>query len=178
MIRVPVLALAAVVIATALASPASAQHSRSMPVRVDAMPVNLSGPRFGITFLPPALSDSIGSRMNRKIQPVISQFGWQVETRLFTADTGLTVLTEMVGLVGGLEQGIALPSGSWLVGLRGSGGTEVAVGPNISAAGAGLAIAGGIDNHSGDVNFPVNMAVVMGRGGMRLSLLVGFTWEH
>ncbi|MCA1656493.1 MAG: hypothetical protein LC713_02075, partial [Actinobacteria bacterium] len=86
----------------AIASPAAAQgHDHS--ARIYRMPANLSGPRFGLTVLPAQLVDTISSRFDHKIQPVISQFGWQFETQLFTADSGMTVLTELVGLVGGLE---------------------------------------------------------------------------
>lgn len=131
----------------------------------------LSGPRIGVT----AITGSNADRVRElDIYPVITQFGWQFETELFRSTTGLSAVTEFVPLVGGLEQGQFLPSLSWLVGLRTSGGAELAVGPNLSPAGFGLAFAGGVTHRTGELNLPVNLAVVPSRGGLRISLLSGF----
>lgn len=52
---------------------------------------------------------------------------------------------------------------------------EVSVGPNVSLAGTGYAVAVGMNTPLGDVNLPLNVASVFGRGGPRVSLLAGFT---
>jgi hypothetical protein len=112
---------------------------------------------------------------NIELRPTISQFGWQFEKQFFVKDGGVAVLNEWVVLVGGLDQGIALPSLSWMVGMRTANGTELGVGPNVSASGVALAIAAGTTLRAGFLNVPVNFAVVPSRQGMRISFLTGFS---
>lgn len=76
--------------------------------------------------------------------------------------------------VGGLEQGVTLPSLTWLVGLRSAGGAEFGLGPNVTPAGVALALAGGVTFRSGALNVPVTFAVVPSKAGMRVSMLTGF----
>jgi hypothetical protein len=140
--------------------------------QISASSDKLSGPRIGVT----AITGSNATRIRDELDvyPVVTQFGWQFETELFRSTTGLSAVTEFVPLVGGLEQGQFLPSLSWMVGLRTSGGAEFAVGPNLSPAGFGLAFAGGVTYRTGELNLPVNLAVVPSRGGLRISVLGGF----
>jgi hypothetical protein len=134
----------------------------------------LSGPRVGVTVVTGSNADRM--RDEHDLHPVITQFGWQFETQLFaTPDGSVAALTEVIPLVGGLEQGAVIPSISWLVGLRTANGTEIGVGPNLSLAGAGLAFAGGVTASVGDLNLPLNVALVPSRGGVRFSVLGGFT---
>ena len=69
--------------------------------------------------------------------PTISQFGWQFEHEFYSKQDGPTVLNEWVFLLGGLDQGVAIPSLNWLVGLRTKEGTEFGIGPNITPARCG-----------------------------------------
>lgn len=135
--------------------------------------VNLSGPRFGLTLLGPGVVDALADR-GIKVGPHISQFGWQLERQFFTRDSGVTAISEWVVLVGGLEQGVVLPSLSWLVGVRTRDGAEFGIGPNITPAGAALALAAGVTFRTGALNVPLNVAVVPGRSGTRVSILSGF----
>jgi hypothetical protein len=107
--------------------------------------------------------------------PVVTQFGWQFETPLFRAESGLTGVSEWIPLVGGLERGLLLPSLTFLVGVRTPAGLELGLGPNISATGAAYAITAGFNNQTGGVNVPVNVAAVLGQDGPRVSLLIGMT---
>ena len=77
--------------------------------------------------------------------------------------------------MGGLEQNVAIPSLSWMVGLRTANGTEFGVGPNLTAAGWSLAFAAGTTLRTGFLNVPFNVAVVPSRNGMRVSFLTGFS---
>ena len=108
------------------------------------------------------------------LNPFLTQFGWQFETRIFRLASGTAGLVEFVPLIGGLEQGKFIPSLSALVGLRGPKGFEFGLGPNVTPASAGIVLAVGTSFKVEDVNFPVNLAVVPGNGGVRFSLLVGF----
>jgi hypothetical protein len=135
-------------------------------------PVSLSGPRFGVTVVTGSIVDRLREEID--VAPIFTQFGWQFEKAFAFQGTGLTVVNEWVLLAGGLEQGVFLPSLTWLVGMRSAGGTEFGVGPNLSGAGVGLAIAGGVTLRFGELNIPINLAVVPSRGGMRFSMLSGF----
>ncbi|GAA4368108.1 hypothetical protein GCM10023185_40560 [Hymenobacter saemangeumensis] len=135
--------------------------------------VQLSGPRLGVTYLTQGVADKIGEKVPG-LSPVLSQFGWQFETRLFRMPNGVSGLLEVIPLVAGLEQGKFLPSISGILGMRGAKGLEFGVGPNLTPLGTSVVLAVGTSFRSNGINFPVNLAVVPGNGGARISLLVGF----
>lgn len=135
--------------------------------------VNLSGPRVGLTFLSDGVVRALKDRTIDVSSP-ISQFGWQFEKKFVSQEGGITAVSEWVVLVGGLEQSLVLPSVSWLAGLRMKNGAEFAIGPNLTPAGAALAIAAGVTFRRGALNFPVNVAVVPSKSGLRVSVLTGF----
>jgi hypothetical protein len=105
----------------------------------------------------------------------VSQFGWQFEKQFFARDSGVTMVTEWIGLLGGLEQSVALPSLSWLVGIRTRDGAEFGIGPNITPAGTALVFATGMTFRTSAVNVPVNVAVVPSKSGTRVSIMTGFS---
>src|SRR5499427_10415218 len=73
-----------------------------------AKEADLSGPRFGLTLLSDGVVDELAKR-DIEVGPHISQFGWQFERQFFTKGGGpVTMVSEWVALVGGLEQGVAL----------------------------------------------------------------------
>jgi hypothetical protein len=139
--------------------------------------MDLAGPRFGVTFLSHGVRDTLGER-GADLGLAISQFGWQKEKRFLSSPAGWTGVTEWVLLFGGVDQGTVIPSLSWLVGWRSAHGVEFAAGPNLSPAGAGLAIAGGVTFRTGNLNIPVNLAVVPSRNGARVSMLAGFNMRR
>jgi hypothetical protein len=149
--------------------------------------INLSGPRFGVTYL----SDGVRNTLNNDtaldmfspdgefhINPVVSQFGWQWEKGFLNNNKGLTGVQEFVLLVGGLDQGVAIPSFSYMVGLRTLKGVEFALGPNITPAGPAMAFAAGATLKAGDWNLPLNLAVVPSKSGVRVSMLAGFNMRR
>ena len=144
----------------------------------------MSGPRFGLTYI----SEGSGAQfLNRAHEmdsaqynaefadglPVTftTQYGWQWETRF--ADTGGPVvgLVEWVALVGGMEKGMFLPSFSSLVGVRSEKGFEFATGPNLSTSGLAFVFALGYNYTKGDLNLPINIALVPNKQGPRESVL-------
>jgi hypothetical protein len=168
LMRMPVVVL----LLLAAAVPSAAQSVITPPPA--PIVANLSGPRFGIT----TLSDEIVTNLRDRyldVQPVITQFGWQFEKQFYSTTGGAAMLNEWVVLLGGLDQGVALPSVSWLVGLRTEGGTEFGIGPNVTPVGWSLAFAAGTTLRTGFLNVPVNIAVVPSRNGMRVSFLTGFS---
>lgn len=151
------------------AASAYAQSPGSRPLS----PVNLSGPRVGATFFSPGVVEKL--RENQiDAGWAVSQFGWQFEKRIKTGPSGLSAVNEWVFLAGGLEQGVVVPSVSWLVGLRTGSGVEFGLGPNVTPAGVALAMAAGVTVSRGALNVPFNVAVVPSRAGVRVSVLTGF----
>ena len=147
--------------------------------------IRYNGPRVGVTvFGDGSIKDDL---KRRDYQGVISQFGWQLETRLFTTPNETSGLVEWVFLVGGVEKGLFLPSASMMFGIRGKKGFEFGLGPNLSVSGAGMVFAVGGSIKSGKIVYPINLAVVPSvkntifsyngervPTGIRVSLLVGF----
>jgi hypothetical protein len=155
-----------------LAVPALAQNLPPIAKTAD-----LSGPRFGLTLLGDGVVKTLEAR-DISVGPHISQFGWQFEKQFYTKDSGVTMVTEWVALIGGLEQSVALPSLSWMVGVRTRDGAEFGLGPNITPAGTGLVLATGMTFRTGALNVPVNVAVVPSKSGARVSVLTGFSLRH
>jgi len=153
-----------------LAVPALAQNLPPIAKTAD-----LSGPRFGLTLLADGVVKKLEEERAISVGPVISQFGWQFEKQFYTKDSGVTMVTEWVALIGGLEQSVALPSLSWMVGVRTRDGAEFGLGPNITPAGTGLVLATGMTFRTGALNVPVNVAVVPSKSGARVSVLTGFS---
>jgi hypothetical protein len=139
-----------------------------------AQAASLSGPRLGFTFLSDGIVGRLKDDASINVSPVVTQFGWQFEKQFYSTENGPTAVTEWVVLVGGLEQGVVLPSVSWLVGMRTMKGAEFGIGPNITPVGAALAVAAGVTFRAGGLNVPVNVAVVPSKSGVRVSLLAGF----
>ena len=170
----------------AQAGPASQATGRIVPVFAQSVltpppivhTLDLSGPRFGVTFLSDGLIKELHADRQIDLHPTITQFGWQFERQFLTRDSGFTAVSEYVVLLGGLDQGVAVPSLSWLVGGRTRSGAEFGVGPNITPAGVGLVIAIGVTYRVGAMNIPVNFAVVPSKFGQRISVLTGFTMRN
>jgi hypothetical protein len=160
----------AAVLTLAAAAPASAQ---TLPPYAHS--ADLSGPRFGLTLLSDGIVDRLAERHIAVDRPYVSQFGWQFEKQFFTQDSGVTMVTEWVALLGGLEQSIGMPSLSWLVGVRTRDGAEFGIGPNITPAGTALVLATGMTFRTRAVNVPVNVAFVPSKSGTRVSVMTGFS---
>ena len=164
-----VVALTAAVGATAAPTAADAQQPQDL-----VRQVNRSGPRFGVTFLSGSIVDTLRSRFDVDVSPVVTQFGWQFERQFASIEGGPVALNEWIFLIGGLDQGAALPSLTWLVGLRTPGNFELGIGPNATPAGVALAMSTGYTFRNGALAVPVNMAIVPSKYGIRASVLTGF----
>jgi hypothetical protein len=139
-------AIRAAVLALVVSAPAFSQPL----VPPYAQTVDLAGPRFGTTFLSGGVVKKLTTSTGIEISPFVTQFGWQLEKQFYAPKNGPTALTEGVVLLGGLEQGLVIPSLSWLVGLRTREWAEFAIGPNVSPAGVALALVAGTTFRAGD----------------------------
>ena len=154
------------------AIPAAAQNVIPPPPRPTV--ASLAGPRFGITVLPDGVVSKLRSATSTCGRRFPSSAGSSRSSS--TRKTAASPCsTNGSSLVGGLDQGVALPSLSWMVGMRTANGTEFGVGPNVSPSGVALAIAAGTTLRAGFLNVPVNFAVVPSRSGIRISFLTGFS---
>ena len=139
-----------------------------------AQTADLSGPRFGLSLLSEGVVEKLAER-DITVGSHISQFGWQFEKLFYTRDSGFTMVSEWVALVGGLDQSVALPSVSWLVGVRTRDGAEFGIGPNITPAGTALVLATGMTFRAGAFNVPINVAFVPSKSGSRVTILSGLS---
>jgi hypothetical protein len=161
-------------LAILVCTPALSQTPQLPPI---AKTADLSGPRFGLTLLADGVVKKLAER-DITVGPHVSQFGWQFEKQFYTMDGKATMVTEWVGLIGGLEQSVVLPSLSWMVGVRTRDGAEFGIGPNVTPAGTALVLATGMTFRAGALNVPVNVAVVPSKAGTRVTLLSGFSLRH
>ena len=158
-----------------LASEARAQVTQTQQ---PAQTINLSGPRVGVTFLSDSVRTELLEERNIDVGFAVSQFGWQIERRFLSSPTGFTGVNEFVLMLGGIDQGVVIPSANWLIGARTAGGVEFAAGPNLTPAGLAVVMAAGVTFQTGNLNIPVNVAVVPGKSGARISMLVGFNGRN
>lgn len=141
-------------------------------------PLKLSGPRVGISFVPNisdfGISDYFGdSTLNPS--PYLSQFGWQFEWKYFETKGGSAGLFEVIPMVGGLDQGLLIPSLNLITGYRSESGFEIGAGPNFSLLSSGFSVATGYAFKSEHMYFPVNFAMTKSRDGMRYTMIFGFS---
>ena len=149
---------------------AAAQDAESLrqPNKID-----LSGPRVGFSVLGGENAKEVKDRFSAG--PMLSVFGWQVERQFLSTKEGLAGLAELVTAFAGVEQGAFLPSLTGIIGLRFADGIEFGVGPHISLGGTAIVFAGGVTLQTESLNFPINAAVILGKGGTHFTFLVGFT---
>jgi hypothetical protein len=138
----------------------------------------LSGPRFGMT----AFTGQVAELRDRAGHgPFMSQFGWQFENQIVSTETGNQALMEFVLLFGGFEQEMRNLSLSWLAGYRLPNGFELGVGPNFGiqlnsdgGTTTSMVTAVGATMPFGGIYVPANVAVAWGRGGPRITTLIGW----
>ena len=141
---------------------------------VEAQIEKLAGPKLGFTMVQ---SGSLASILRKDVSifsdevrqewtgstgkygAVMSQYGWQWETR-FSDGGNVTGIVEWIALVGGMEKGMFLPSVSSMVGLRNSKGIEFTVGPELSLGGIAMLIGAGYNFRFGELNVPVSITYV------------------
>ena len=159
----------------------------------------LAGPRIGMTFITQGSTadfihkgfdyvDSDDVKLGETGSAFTTQYGWQWESRFADGGGDVVGIVEWIALVGGMEQGLFLPSVSSVIGARTANGLEFGVGPNLSLSGIGMLFAIGHNFKSGSLNLPVNLVFMPGKStignvdgedytynsGLRISLMVGF----
>ena len=172
--------LASTALALGSGATAAQQTPPDVPEDRQAEPLSrqhLSGPRFGFTAFTGAVADQ---RAAAGKEAIMTQFGWQFETKIGSSTGGNRALMEWVFLVGGVEQDELNASLGWLAGYRLENGLEFGVGPNVSITKdsqdptTSMLVAAGATMPFGDLYVPVNLAVSMAEGGPRITALMGW----
>jgi hypothetical protein len=157
-------------LAAALAAPLAAQQ---LP---DTVPVleqrTLDGPRMGFTYISGPKAEA--KLAENHLDPLMSLFGWHFEQIVRPESGGPSFVIQEVLLVAGVDQGTAIPSGSFMLGIRFPHGFEFGMGPNVTPLGTAMAIGIGKSLRYGGVTIPINFALVRSQGALRTSILVGY----
>ena len=129
------------------------------------------GPRVGANYFITSSEDftdrvnDLGCFPESDYIPVMSLFGISLEQRILLGGTRSHFAFQEVLVVNGLEQSIALPSASFLVGYRDWRGPEFGVGPNVSphkdGATIGVIVAAGYTFSKRGVFVPVDLSVIL-----------------
>ena len=143
----------------AFQSSAQIQYSSSNAANYDSQVQRNSGPRFGLTYITNGkLTDDIEEEFG-VTSNLISQFGFQFEKQIM-GDENIAGILEGILFIGGVDQGLFLPSVSGMFGVRNKAAWELAVGPNLSVNGAAMVVGFGKSFNFGNINIPVNIAWV------------------
>ena len=146
----------------------------------------LNGPRLGISYVPGwDWADQNGefrARLEeRGMGPTISQFGWHFEWLVAPQGGGPAFVTELLPFIGGVEYGKVIPSTSLVFGIRMPVGFEFGMGPNVMTTfdpdnpiHTSLLIAVGQSLSFGEVQIPLNIAILTNKTGNRLSFVFGY----
>lgn len=103
------------------------------------------GPRIGGSWIT-TTPDDFTSRVNSLYTggsyfPVITLFGFNIQQRILLGKTKSHFAFQEIVLIGGLEQGIALPEAAFLIGYRDFSGLEFGIGPIFHLGGVGVVAA-------------------------------------
>jgi len=142
---------------------------------------NLSGPRFGVTYV--AGSGELPQELEAKgIGRTLSQFGWHFERQVIPEGGGPQLVVQAVPLVAGVEYGKFIPSVTLALGIRFMNGFELGLGPNLFVTGTSgsdlastaLVAAIGKSIDYGGVSIPLNLAAAKNPDGFRTSIIIGY----
>ena len=142
----------------AFQSSAQIQYSSTNAANYDSQVQRNSGPRFGLTYI-------TNGKLTKELEKegvtsnLISQFGYQFEKQIVGNDE-IAGIVEGILFIGGLDQGLFLPSVSGMFGVRNKAAWELAVGPNLSVNGAAMVVGFGKSFNFGNIIIPVNIAWV------------------
>ena len=93
--------------------------------------------------------------------PAMTLLGVTIEQRILLGQTKSHFAFQEVLLIGGLEQGVALPEGALLIGYRDYSGLEFGIGPILHLKGVSVVVAfGWTFSHQG-VYVPVDISVII-----------------
>jgi hypothetical protein len=168
---------AAVLIGAVATTTVAAQSYQDREVQLQRQ--NLGGPRLGVTVVT-GDGELWRDLESNSVGRVVSQFGWHFEYQVIPSGGGPQFVIELVPMIGGVEYGKVIPSGSLAMGIRFPNGLEFGLGPNVVITGgddplrSGLLMAIGKSFGYGGVSIPVNLVWVRNPDGNRFSMIFGY----
>ena len=142
----------------------------------DTIPVlqqrTIDGPRMGFTYISGTKAEQMLA--DHHLDPLMSLFGWHFEQVVRPQSGGPMFVIQELLLVAGVDQGTAIPSGSFLLGIRFPSGFEFGMGPNVTPLGPAMAVGIGKSLRYGGVTIPVNFAIVRSQDSFRTAFVVGY----
>jgi hypothetical protein len=142
---------------------------------------NLGGPRLGVTYV--AGNGKLGQALDeRGWGRTLSQFGWHFEYQVVPDGGGPAFVIQFVPLIGGVEFGKLIPSGTLAMGVRMPEGIEFGMGPNAviteengkTSLASALVMTIGKSFTYGGVNIPLNLVYAKNPDGDRFSIIFGY----
>jgi len=154
--------------------------------------VLLFGPRLGVTAVVVAPSDFNDQMQNefpssdKNYYPVFSQMGIEAQQLVPLGESSHSLAVHEMFLLGGLDQGMAIPSANLVVGFHSGWGVELGLGPYITvlAPGGSIRLAAGVV-YMVEYTLPLKgfslpiiftMVPIPSYANPRLSLLTGFNF--
>ena len=141
--------------------------------------MNISGPRFGLTYVSPYGGGSFSQQLKQHgIRNVYSEFGWHFELKIAPEGNTPSFVIEFVPLIGAVEYAAPIPSVTIPMGIRLPNGFEFGIGPNVvlgnpSLTSSVVLAVGKTFNYRG-IGIPLNVALASGKGGYAVSFLAGY----
>jgi hypothetical protein len=143
------------------------------------------GPRVGFTYTM-VDKDLFTSQLNQvpmfnraSYVPFVSEFGFSLEQRVLLGTTKSHFVFEEIALVGGLDQSLAIPTFSLMLGYRSDFGLELGLGPIWSLSGLAVVYSLGWTFEFSDVYVPINIAFIpdFNKGQHTISFFTGFNFN-
>jgi hypothetical protein len=142
------------------------------------------GPRFGLSYFsmsPEEFTDmvtEIYGSTTQLYQPYVTQFGISFEQRILLGTTNSHFSFQETLVIGGVDQGIAIPGLAGLMGIRLANGFEAGAGPIVGLNGMNVVFALGYTFSFSEVYAPVNLVLVpdIRNGNHVISLYTGFNF--
>ncbi|MGD2135942.1 MAG: hypothetical protein PVF27_07275 [Gemmatimonadales bacterium] len=164
-----------------LAAPAAQAQIDFPDSTVEFRRRNLGGPRLGVTYV--SGNGDLWQDLDRNgMGRLVSQFGWHFEFRVVPETGGPQFVVQLVPMIGGVEYGKLVPTGTLAMGVRFPNGIEFGLGPNalvrdgVGGVGidTGLMIGIGRSFLYRGVSLPVNLVWVTNPSGNRFSVIFGY----
>jgi hypothetical protein len=156
--------------------------AKEIEVPVEFNRRNMSGPRFGVTYIA-GDTELYKELQAQNVGRVVSQFGWHFERQIIPDGGGPQFVVQFVPMIAGVEYGKFVPGATLAMGIRMPRGWEFGMGPNIVAtkndldkvkARTSLIVALGKSINYGDVSIPINFAISTSPDGNRYSVIFGY----
>ncbi len=135
-------------------------------------PMSLSGPRAGLLMF---TADEAKAIKEMGLDPYTMLLGWQFEISWLSTKSGTAGLFEIVPMISGFDQGQFWPTVNALIGLRSAGGIEGGMGIQAGLTGVAAAFAVGATIDGCSLKFPIHLAIVRAKDGIRAGVLFGFS---